>query len=317
MEAFVFCGVIHFSNVCHLFQIHLLGIFGRRDTCIDPEFLQFGHQSFDLLATGISVDHNLQLSSLGIKICIVPWAVFQTSAIVKLGGKLEAVLHPRVTVEHPVIIDIIHLDGDLAATDAPFGVSDFTSGDFEVGFLGLGLLRQFREVLFKDTVGGTVPVDRLFDLVQPFDVAVGHLFDFRIFAAGEHKQSGSKFLRFRQLGPVIVPVTDMKVHVLNGFQNGWEKGVICQRLAFLDFDKVQLFPKQCGDFRIRIRPNLHFDNGSLFAFEGLCEYQRVLVFDIATVERQRFSLPSKFTGIIDDFLIRILQQFFDSGLCLQ
>ncbi len=230
---------------------------------------------------------------------------------------METILHPRVPVEHPVIIDIIHLDGDLAATDAPFCVSDLASCNLEVGFLGLGLFGQFREVLFEDAIGGAVPIDRLFDLIQPFDVAVGHLFDFRIFAAGEHKQSGAKLLRFRQLSPVIVPVTDMKVHVLNGFQNGRKKGVVLQRLAFLDFDKIQLFPKQCGNFGIRIRADLHFDNGSLFAFEGLCKYQRVLVLDIATVERQRFSLPSKFTCIIDDFLIHILQQLFDSGLCLK
>jgi len=77
----------------------------------------------------------------------------------------------------------------------------------------------------------------------------------------------------------------MKIDVLDGFQNGREKGVVLQRLAFLDFDKIQLIPKQCGDFGIRIRADLHFDNGSLFAFESLCEYQRVLVFDIATVKR--------------------------------
>ena len=87
------------------------------------------------------------------------------------------VLHAGVLIEQRPVVDVVGLDGNGAGTDPALGVGHLAAFHLERRFL-LGFLRvELGQVLLEYAVGGPVPVDGLFDLLDPFQIVVRHLLD--------------------------------------------------------------------------------------------------------------------------------------------
>ena len=313
LQSFVVGALVGLADVGELFEVHLLGVFRRGHPGIDPKLFELFQHRLDPSRGGIAVQDHFQLAALGIEVGVRPGAIADPGAVLEGDGVLVPVLHAGVVIEQRPVVDVVGLDGNGAGTDPALGVGHLAAFHLERRFL-LGFLRvELGQVLLEYAVGGPVPVDGLFDLLDPFQIVVRHLLDLGVGALLQGFQFLAQAQGLVDLGPVVLAVAHVEIDVFDGVQNRRKEAVFDQRLSLFPGRRLHIPAQHLVDAAVGVRPDLHLDHGALLPLEALGEDQRVLVLHVAAVEGQRLALPAEFAGLLDQGLFGGGEQLFLAG----